>query len=133
VRRSRELFGAGLFLTMRDVEAFERAYGGGKPGEGPDPRVAPLLAAGLEALPPALVVTAGFDVLRDEGEAFAAALEAAGNSVRLVRFPSLTHDFIHMTDVSPASRRAMREVATEFRTLLDTLPLTDRERQQVKA
>lgn len=132
VRRSRELFGAGLFLTTRDVEAFERAYRGGQSGEGSDSRVAPLLAADLEGLPPALVATAGFDVLRDEGEAFAAALEAAGNSVRLLRFPSLTHGFIHMTDVSPAARRAMREVATEFRALIDTLPVRDREPQPVK-
>jgi hypothetical protein len=38
-----------------------------------------------------------------------------------------------MTDVSPASRRAMREVATGFRALLDTLPMNDRERHPVKA
>jgi acetyl esterase len=78
-------------------------------------------------------MTAGFDVLRDEGEAFAAALEAAGNTVRLHRFSSLTHGFIHMTDVSPRARRAMRELATEFRALLDGAPLGDRERQAVKA
>lgn len=132
VRRSRELYGAGLFLTTRDVEAFERAYRGGQSGEGSDSRVAPLLAAD-QALPPALVAIAGFDVLRDEAEAFAAALAAAGNSVRLLRFPSLTHGFIHMTDVSPAARRAMREVATEFRALIDALPVKDRDRQPVKA
>ena len=132
-RRSRELFGEGLFLTMRDVDAFERAYRGGRQGTGRDPRVAPLFADDLRELPPALVVTAGFDVLRDEGEAYAAALERAGNVVRLRRLSSLTHGFIHMTDVSPAARRAMREVATEFRALLDTLPVRDRERQAVQA
>lgn len=132
-RRSRELFGAGLFLTMRDVEAFEKAYRGGKSGESRDRRVAPLFSSDLDDLPPALVVTAGFDVLRDEGEAFAAALEAAGNSVRLRCFPSLTHGFIHMTDVSPAARRAMREVATGLRELLDSAAVKDRGRQAVKA
>ena len=118
-RRSRELFGEGLFLTMRDVTAFARAYSGGQRGDVKDPRVAPIFAAELHGLPPVLVITAGFDVLRDEGEAYAAALEAAGNVVRLHRLPSLTHGFIHMTDVSPAARRALRDVAIEFRAMMD--------------
>ena len=133
VRRSRELFADGLFLTLRDVEAFERAYRGTRHGGAPDHRVAPLLAPDLAGLPPALIVTAGFDVLRDEGEAFAAALEMAGSVVRLRRFSTLTHGFIHMTDVSPAARRAMRGIATEFRMLLDTLPTKRCEPEAVKA
>ena len=126
-RRSRELFAAGLFLTLRDVDAFERAYRGGLAGDAKDPRVAPHFAADLHDLPPALVITAGFDVLRDEGEAYAAALEAAGNSVRLRRFSSLTHGFIHMTDVSLAARRAMRELAAEFRAMIDASSINKRE------
>jgi acetyl esterase len=132
VRRSRELFGDGLFVTMRDVEAFEHAYRGGQRGAARDPRVAPLFAADLHGLPPALVITAGFDVLRDEGEAYAAALEGAGNIVRLRRLSSLTHGFIHMTDVSPTARRAMRDVATGFRALIDSIPTREREHQAVK-
>ena len=128
-RRSRELFASGLFLTMRDVEAFEHAYRGARTGDAKDPRVAPLLAAELHGLPPALVITAGFDVLRDEGEAYAAAMEAAGNTVRLRRFSSLTHGFIHMTDVSPAARRAMHEVGHEFRALIDASRTSGREPQ----
>jgi acetyl esterase len=131
-RQSRQLFREGLFLTMRDVEAFELAYRGGQQGEATDPRVAPIRAAGVHGIPPALVITAGFDVLRDEGEAYAAALEAAGNTVRLHRFPSLTHGFIHMTDVSPAARDALREVATGFRALADAASATDGSRQAVK-
>ena len=130
-RRSRELFATGLFLTMRDVDAFERAYRGGQRGDGADARVAPLFAPAMRGLPPALVVTAGFDVLRDEGEAYAAALEAAGNIVRQQRFSSLTHGFIHMTDVSPAARRAMRDVAIEYRALLDATCMQARERVAV--
>ena len=125
-RPSRELFATGLFLTMRDVRAFGRAYRGGRTGDAVDPRVAPLFASELRGLPPAFVITACFDVLRDEGEAYAAAMEAAGNVVRLRRLSPLTHGFIHMTDVSPASRRAMREVATGFRALIDSLPATAR-------
>jgi acetyl esterase len=122
MRSSHELFATGLFLTMRDVDAFARAYRGGAGGAGDDPRVSPMTAPDLRGLPPALVITAGFDVLRDEGEAYAKALTAAGNTVRLRRFPSLTHGFIHITDLSPAARVAMRDSAREWRALLDGEP-----------
>jgi len=121
-RPSRELFRDGLFLTMRDVEAFGRTYAGGQTGDPRDPRVAPLFAPQLRGLAPALVITAGFDVLRDEGEAYARALRDAGNVVRLRRFPSLIHGFIHITDVSPAARSAMREIAREWAALRDGRP-----------
>ena len=132
-RQSRALFAEGLLLTMRDVAAFERAYRGGQTGDARDPRAAPIFAPDLGGLPPALVITAGFDVLRDEGEAYAAALTAAGNRVRLHRFPSLTHGFIHMTDISPTARRAMRSIATRFRALLRGSPMSAGDRQAVSA
>ena len=121
-RPSRELFRTGLFLTMRDVEAFGRTYAGGQSGDPRDPRVAPFFAPDLRGLAPALVITAGFDVLRDEGEAYARALCDAGNIARLRRFPSLIHGFIHITDVSPAARNAMREIAREWAALRDGKP-----------
>jgi acetyl esterase len=121
-RRSRELFRTGLFLTMRDVEAFGRTYAGGQTGDPRDPRVAPLFARDLRGLAPALVITAGFDVLRDEGEAYARALRDAGNVARLRRFPSLIHGFIHITDVSLVARDAMREIAREWAALRDAEP-----------
>ena len=117
-RASHELFATGLILTMRDVQAFARAYRGAQ-GGGDDPRISPLAATDLHGLPPALVTTAGFDVLRDEGEAYAAALAKAGNAVRLRRFPSLMHGFIHITDTSPAARAAMLDTARDWRALLD--------------
>lgn len=125
MRPSHELFATGLFLTMRDVAAFARAYRGGQADGGDDPRLSPLTARDLHGLPPALVVTAGFDVLRDEGEAYAKALADAGNTVRLHRFPSLPHGFIHITDLSPEARGAVVRTAREWRTLLDRAPLPD--------
>jgi acetyl esterase len=122
-RQSRQLFADGLFLTQRDVAAFERAYRGAVRGDPRNPRVSPLLAHDHRGLPATLVVTAGFDLLRDEGEAYASALQAAGCVVRLRRFASLPHGFIHLTDISPASRHAMRETAREWRALLDGAPL----------
>jgi acetyl esterase len=121
-RPSRELFRDGLFLTMRDVDAFARTYAGGQRGDPRDPRVAPFFARELRGLAPALVITAGFDVLRDEGEAYARALREGGNVARLRRFPSLIHGFIHITDVSPVARAAMREIALEWAALRDGGP-----------
>ena len=117
-RRSYELFGDGFFLSEKDRRAFGRFYAGTKPHE-VDARRSPLLASDLSNLPPALIVTAGFDLLRDEGEAYAKALADAGNTSRLKRYPGLGHGFIHMTGVCSGARRAMIDVAREWRALLD--------------
>jgi acetyl esterase len=117
-RRSHRLFGDGFFLTMADCEAFFRCYTGGAGARDDDPRLSPLLADDLSKLPPALIVTAGFDPLRDEGDAYAHALESAGTSVRVHRFPGLGHGFIHMTGVCPAARQAMLAIARGWRVLM---------------
>src|SRR5204862_3660775 len=80
-----------------------------------DPRASPLLARDLGGLPPAVVLTCGFDVLRDEGEAYARRLERAGVRVALRRSPGLIHGFCNAVSVSPLSRIAMSEGARLFR------------------
>ena len=120
-RPSHELFGDGYILTNADRREFTRLYVEGSGTTAGDDRVSPLLAADLDALPPALVVTAGFDVLRDEGEAYAEALGRAGTTVRLRRVGSLGHGFINFGGVVPAARRATIELAREWRGLLDTI------------
>jgi acetyl esterase len=70
---------------------------------------------------PALIVTAGFDPLRDEGEAYESALRAAGSRAELVRYPDLIHGFINMTGLSPAAERAYVDTALRFRSLLSSL------------
>jgi acetyl esterase len=121
-RPSHSLFGAGYFLDTTDREDFARHYLG-RTGVAPDdPRVSPLLAPDLRdlgGLPPALVVTAGFDVLRDEGEAYANALRVAGAEVQSYRLPGLVHGFVNMTGVSPAARAAAIAIARDFRALID--------------
>jgi acetyl esterase len=111
-RRSRELFGEGLFLTDANMSWFEASYLGsvGDPN-GHDPRASPLLASDLSGLAPALVVTAGLDPLRDEGEDYANALRAAGTPVALRRFPGFIHGFISAAGISRACRDAVIEVA----------------------
>ena len=66
-------------------------------------------------LPPALVVTAGFDPLKDEGRDYAARLTAAGNSASHVEYAGLVHDFYIMPDVSPAVHDAVKETAAALK------------------
>lgn len=76
-----------------------------------DPRISPLLADSLEGLAPAVVVTAGFDVLHDQGEAYAKALSAAGAPTVYRSYDCLFHGFTAYTGVSPAADTACREIA----------------------
>jgi acetyl esterase len=109
-RRSREIFGEGFFLTDARMTWFERHYLR-TPADKHDVRASPLLAGDLSGLPPTYVVTAGFDPLRDEGEEFARALEAAGVPVTLRRHDGLVHGFALMAGVSRSARAATVEIA----------------------
>ncbi|WP_086840859.1 alpha/beta hydrolase [Amycolatopsis kentuckyensis] len=112
--RSQDLFAEDLFLTDVHMKWFEGHY----VPEGTDlsdPRLSPLRAADLSGLPPALVVTAGFDPLRDEGEAYAEKLREAGVEVTLRRHEDLIHGFINFTGVGTRFREALAEMAGALR------------------
>jgi acetyl esterase len=109
-RRSYELFGDGFFLTIQMLDWY-RGHLLGRDGDASDPRCSPLLAEDLAGVAPAIVVTAGFDPLRDEGEEYAQALRAAGVPVALRRFESLYHGFVNAGGVNRASRVALIEIA----------------------
>jgi len=114
---SYRLFSDGFFLTEADMDWYRGNY---LPDEAAarDPRASPLLAPDVAGLPPAIVLTAGFDVLRDEGEAYARRLRDAGVSVELRRTAGQIHGFANATGVSPGARAAMDEAARLFRELL---------------
>jgi acetyl esterase len=117
-RRSRELFSEGFLLTGSQMDWFEASYlGSVGDASGRDPRASPLLAEDLSGLPPAIVVTAGFDPLRDEGEDYAEALSVAGTPAMLRRFPGFVHGFIGAAGVSRACRDAVVEIAGATRAM----------------
>ncbi len=114
---SMNLFAEGFFLTRASIDWFTRQYSGPPGPHLRDPRHGPLHAESHAGLAPALVVTAGFDPLRDEGMAYADALLAAGTITVPRCFHSLIHGFFNMVGVSPACRDAVIEIAGATRAL----------------
>jgi acetyl esterase len=113
-RRSVKLFREGFLLTESDMDWYTAHYLPDKEAER-DPRASPLLAEDLSGTPPAYVMTAGFDPLRDEGEAYALRLREAGVPVALRRHRGLIHGFANMTGVGRTGRAAMLEAAGALR------------------
>jgi acetyl esterase len=106
-RPSYAAYGEGLILTARDMAWFFHLYA--PAALHADPRVAPLRAQDLHGLPPAFVATAEYDLLRDEGEAYAAALQAAGVTVTLRRHAGLPHGFARMFNLVDSAAAALAE------------------------
>ena len=115
---SREAFNEGLILDQRFMDLCKASYLP-RAEDVTDPRASPLLAEMPDGLAPAYVVTAGFDPLRDEGEAYARRLSDAGVEVELRRFPDQLHGFLQMVGVGRTSRAAVAEVAAALAAALN--------------
>jgi acetyl esterase len=113
---SREENGKGYFLEQETIDWFLRNYAGASPDTS-DPRLSPL-HGNLSGLPPAVIVTAEFDPLRDEGEAYGAALEAAGGQADVRRYQGMIHGFFDMGGVSPVAAAAIEEACARFGDLI---------------
>jgi acetyl esterase len=114
---SHETFGRGLVLTDELVRYFTRAY----VPEGQDPRaprLSPLFAPDLSGMPPARVYTAGFDMLRDEGRAYARRLRQAGVEVVHRELADQVHGFFNMAGILDRAGRALEEMAAALREAL---------------
>jgi acetyl esterase len=106
----------GFGLTAASMRRYWDLYLDGADGLQPD--ASPLRGGDLAGLPPAFVITAELDPLRDEGEAYAAALEEAGVPVRLERYDGAVHGFWRWLAAADVSRRAMAEVGAALRAAL---------------
>ena len=111
--------GEGYFLTAKSMHWFFAHYCGANP-DASDPYLCPLRAKNLGGLPPALVVTAEFDPLRDEGEAYAARLREAGVRTKLTRYPGMIHGFFGMGPLLTQARAATKDAADALRSAFGT-------------
>lgn len=115
---SYESFAEGYFLEAEGMDWFWNHYvlsGGADPA---NPYAAPLRAPSLAGLPPAYVVTAGFDVLRDEGKAYAEALKQAGVEVEYVNYEGMIHGFFNLQGAFDVSRDAVKAAAKALKEAL---------------
>jgi len=110
-RESYRQFATGYALTADSMKYFWRCYLGDDP---PSPAAAPIMAGSLARLPPAIVVTAQYDVLRDEGQAYAAALRQAGVATEEMVVEGTIHGFIHFAGAFPHGLETLADVAAKI-------------------
>lgn len=101
----------GVTLDARILEYFNDGYFGGVDVDTSDPRISPARALDHSKAPPAHIVTAEYDPLRDEGKAYADILEAAGVAVSYECYAGLMHNFAQQTAVVSAAKRAVDDMA----------------------
>jgi acetyl esterase len=117
---SHDDFGQGLLLSRVDIEYARELHSAHSLLPFTDPRVSPMLG-NLAGLPPALIITAAFDSLRDEAEIYALKMRAAGSDCVAYRVEGQGHGFISIATINHAALDATIRIAQDFRKLLDGL------------
>ncbi len=114
---SRRLYGEDYFLTADSIAWYAKQY---LPAaeDGKNAYASPLLAEDLTNLPPALIITAELDPLRDEGEAYGDRLREAGVSVKVSRYEGTIHAFINLAGILTLGQKALKEAASDLKAIL---------------
>jgi len=112
---SRREFADGHFLTTAALDYFARLYLAG-PADRKHPHASPLYASDFAALPPAYIVTAECDPLRDQGETYASRLEQSGVRVACKRYDGMIHPFFSLAGIVDGGRTAIEDAAAALRT-----------------
>jgi len=104
-------FGNGLWLSKANMHWYRNHYIKNQE-QAMHPFVSPLLAEDINGLPPTLIITAEFDVLRDQGEAYAHRLKEAGIPVKCTRYKGVLHDFPIFPGPFDQAKDAIYEIST---------------------
>lgn len=116
---SKQQYDEGLFLSLNDMHEAYFLYNPDERYSPQDPRMCPIYAQSHAHLPPALIVSAEHDVLRDEAEIYARKLRDAGSVCMMRRVAGQAHGFINITPINRRAYQATVQIALDFRLLLD--------------
>lgn len=106
-------------LTKEMTECFIKYYSGSESDKF-EPYFSPLLAQDLSNLPPALIITAEYDVLHDQGQQYAQRLREAGNQVQVTDYPGMVHGFLSFPPFCQGALPAFEEIASYIRAAIDS-------------
>lgn len=119
---SKDKFGDGYGLSKAAGKKFEQAYGANVTDR-KDPYFSPLYAPSLTGLPPALIITAGFDPLTDASKAYAAKLQSSGTSVTALNYSDIVHGFMSVK-LFPQRRDALNATSVFLNTVFNEIAAT---------
>jgi len=116
-RPSSHEFAQGYFLTRPMMDYFWGHYLA-QPSDGRNPHASPIQAESLAGLPPAMLITAECDPIRDQGEAYAQRLRESGVSVSAKRYEGAIHVFFNLAGVMDSGKQAIEDAGAALRTAL---------------